>query len=319
MVNDVNLAVVIPCYRVKDLILGVVQEVPTQVKQIIVVDDACPEGSGKFLESISKDHRLTVLYNTENLGVGGAVKRGYSQALSNGAEIIVKLDGDGQMDPKLISTLIKPLVEMKADYAKGNRFFNIEHIKNMPKKRIIGNIALSFFSKFSTGYWKIFDPTNGFTAITAATLRKLDMEKIDNRYFFESDILFRLNLAQSVVIDVPMESKYGSEVSNLRIKRVLVEFPLKHTRNFLKRIAYTYYLRDFTLASLELPIGLGLTSFGFISGIANFVNSQSLNQVTPTGTLILISMSVLVGIQFILSFFAYDIDSAPTTPGGKLR
>jgi len=318
MVNDVNLAVVIPCYQVKAFILNVVKEIPTQVNQIIVVDDACPEGSGRYLQSVLNDPRLTILFNTENLGVGGAVKRGYSQALSNGAEIIVKLDGDGQMDPKLIPTLIKPLVELKGDYSKGNRFFNIEHVKNMPKMRIIGNLVLSFFSKFATGYWKVFDPTNGFTAITSSKLRKLDMEKIDNRYFFESDILFRLNLARAVVIDIPMESKYGSEVSNLKIKRVLVEFPAKHTRNFFKRIAYTYYLRDFTLASLELPIGLGLTFFGFISGIANFIDSQSSNEATPTGTLILISMSVLVGIQFILSFFAYDIDSAPTIPTGKL-
>jgi dolichol-phosphate mannosyltransferase len=130
--------------------------------------------------------------------------------------------------------------------------------------------------------------------------------------------LFRLNLARAVVLDIPMESRYGSEVSNLKIKKVLVEFPLKHLRNFSKRIAYTYYLRDFTLASLELPVGLGLTTFGFVTGLGNYIHSQSLSQATPTGTLVLISMSVLVGIQLVLSFFAYDIDSAPTIPIGKL-
>jgi len=318
MEPKIEIAVVVPCFRVRKSIAEVIDGIGSEVTQIIAVDDACPERSGKYLERISNDKRLTILYNVENLGVGGAVKKGYEHALENGAEIIVKLDGDGQMDPKLIKTLVNPILTSKADYAKGNRFYDMDHIKNMPKIRILGNLVLSFFSKFSSGYWRIFDPTNGFTAISSSALKKLDLNKIDNRYFFESDILFRLNLARAVVVDIPMEARYGSEVSNLRIKKVLVEFPLKHSRNFLKRIAYTYYVRDFTLASLELPVGLGLTTYGVLSGLGNYMHSQSLNQATPPGTLILISMSVLVGIQFILSFFAFDIDSAPTAPIGRL-
>lgn len=317
MESKVNIAVVIPCFKVRKSIVEVINSIGSEVTQIIIVDDACPDGSGKLVEKTLADKRLVVLSHAENLGVGGAVKTGYKHALKNGAEIVIKLDGDGQMDPSLIPLFVKPLLEEKADYTKGNRFFNIENIKEMPKVRIFGNLMLSFFAKFSTGYWRIFDPNNGFTAINGHTLKQIDLEKVDNRYFFESDLLFRLNLARAVVVDVPMEAKYGSEESNLRIKKVLFEFPWKHLRNFLKRISYTYYLRDFTLASLELPIGLGLTTFGFVSGGANFVHSQSLNQATPTGTLILISMSVLVGIQFILSFFAYDIDSAPTIPIGR--
>jgi dolichol-phosphate mannosyltransferase len=318
MEPKVNIAVVVPCFKVKNSISEVINNIGSEVTQIIVVDDACPEDSGRYIESISRDKRLTVLHNKVNLGVGGAVKRGYVHALDSQAEVVVKLDGDGQMDPKLIPAFIHLILASKADYVKGNRFINIEHVKSMPKLRIVGNLALSFFSKFSTGYWRIFDPNNGYTAISSSALRKLELDKIDDRYFFESDMLFRLNLARAVVTDLPMEAKYGSEVSNLKIKRVLFEFPLKHVRNFMKRIAYTYYLRDFTLASLELPIGLGLTTFGLATGIGNFIHSQSLNQATPTGTLILISMSVLVGIQLVLSFFAYDIDSAPNTPIGKL-
>jgi hypothetical protein len=132
-------------------------------------------------------------------------------------------------------------------------------------------------------------------------------------------MLFRLNLARAVVIDSPMPAIYGSERSNLKISRVLFEFPLKHLRNFMKRVAYTYYLRDFTLASLELPIGVTLTSFGLIFGLLNFEASREINQATAPGTLILISMCVLVGIQLILSFFSYDIDSSPTKPITKRR
>ena len=318
MSEKLSIAVVIPCYRVKNSIIELIESIPFDVSNIIVIDDSCPDGTGKFVESKTQDKRVRVLYNDQNLGVGGAVKTGYRFALSANADIIVKLDGDGQMDPNLISVLIEPIKAHRADYAKGNRFFNIENIRNMPKQRIFGNLVLSFFAKFSTGYWRIFDPNNGFTAITSSVLRKLDLEKIDNRYFFESDMLFRLNLARAVVIDVPMESKYGSEVSNLNVKRAVGEFPIKHCRNFFKRVAYTYYLRDFTLASLELPIGLGLTLFGITSGLLNFLQSQNLNQETVPGTLILVSMSILVGLQLILSFFAYDIDSAPIDPIGKV-
>ncbi len=315
--ENLSIAIVIPCYRVKKAIIDLIESISPDISQIIVVDDGCPEGTGKFVESNSQDKRITVLHNGQNLGVGGAVKTGYRFALDANADIIVKLDGDGQMDPSLIPSLIQPLKDGRADYTKGNRFFNIENIKNMPKLRIFGNLVLSFFAKFSTGYWRIFDPNNGFTAITSSTLRQLDFEKIDNRYFFESDMLFRLNLARAVVVDVPMEAKYGSEISNLSVKRAASEFPIKHSRNFFKRVAYTYYLRDFTLASLELPIGLGLTLFGMTSGLINFIQSQNLNQETAPGTLILVSMSILVGIQLILSFFAYDIDSSPSNPIGK--
>lgn len=317
LVSGKKIAVVIPAFKVKKTILEVISQVDDRVRFIIVADDFCPEESGAFVEKNCRDSRVRVIRNEKNLGVGGAMKSGYVLALTLGADIVVKIDGDGQMDPRSMDLFVNPIVNGAADYSKGNRFSNIKDVKNMPKHRIIGNLILSFLAKFSTGYWKIFDPNNGYTAISAIALQSIEIEKIDNGYFFESDMLYRLNLARAVVIDVPMQAKYGEEISNLSIKRVLVEFPIKHFRNFIKRVLSSYYLRDFTLASIELPVGLLLTLFGFTSGILNLVRSQELLQATPTGTLILISMSVLVGIQFILSFFAYDIDSSPTNPISK--
>ena len=314
-----SVAVVIPAFRVSGQILETIKSIGPEVGHIIVVDDVCPELSGEIVRLRSSDSRVEVITHKINLGVGGAMKSGYKRALELQVDAIVKIDGDGQMDASRIPEMVRYIFEGEADYVKGNRFFDIETVQSMPKLRILGNLALSFFAKFSTGYWRIFDPNNGFTAISSTALKQIQLKKVDDKYFFESDMLFRLNLARAMVIDCPMQARYGDEKSNLKIRRVLFEFPIKHFRNFLKRIAYTYYLRDFTLASLELPIGLFLTSFGVISGLANFVASRELNQATPTGTLILISMSVLVGIQFILSFFSYDIDSAPTKPISKLR
>jgi dolichol-phosphate mannosyltransferase len=313
------ITVVIPAYKVSNQIIATIESIGPEVKHIIVIDDACTEGSGNLVASITKDSRVEVVYHQENLGVGGATKTGYTRALELGSDVIIKVDGDGQMDSTRIPEMTRLILEGEGDYIKGNRFFDIDTVRSMPKTRIFGNLALSFFAKFSTGYWRIFDPNNGFTAISSTALARLKLQKIDNRYFFESDMLFRLNLARAVVVDLPMDAKYGSESSNLKVRKVLFEFPIKHLRNFVKRIAYTYFLRDFTLASLELPTGVFLTSFGFISGLVNFVNSRAMNQGTPPGTLILISMSILVGTQLILSFFSYDIDSSPTKPISKLR
>jgi glycosyltransferase involved in cell wall biosynthesis len=248
------------------------------------------------------------------MGVGGATLTGYSHAIADGADIIVKIDGDGQMDPALIPILVEPIRKEQADYVKGNRFFNVQAILRMPKARIFGNLVLSFFSKVSTGYWQVFDPNNGFTAIHASALKQLPLEKISNRYFFESDMLFRLNLARAVVVDIPMDAVYGEEKSNLSIVRTLFEFPIKHSRNFIKRIAYSYYLRDFTLASLELPVGLLLLISGSVAAIYNWIHSAQLNQATPTGTLILIALMLLSSIQLLLSFTSYDMQSSPKKP-----
>jgi dolichol-phosphate mannosyltransferase len=95
---------------------------------------------------------------------------GYRAAMSNGADILVKVDGDGQISPRLIPLLIAPLLRGEADYAKGNRFYSIYNIRQMPRTRLFGNAVLSFLTKLSSGYWSIFDPTNGFTAVHVAAL-----------------------------------------------------------------------------------------------------------------------------------------------------
>ena len=155
---------VIPCYRERGRIMGVLDSFDATVSRIIVVDDACPEGTGLFVRENCRDPRVDVVIHERNLGVGGATLTGYRRALELGADVIVKVDGDGQMDPKFIPILIRPIAEGRADYAKGNRFYLLEGVADMPFLRLVGNLALSFASKLSSGYWKVFDPTNGFTA-----------------------------------------------------------------------------------------------------------------------------------------------------------
>ena len=309
-----TVAVVIPSYRVTAHILQVIAEIGPEVQHIYVVDDACPDDSGLLVESQCTDPRVKVLRHAVNQGVGGAVLTGYAAALDDNVDIIVKVDGDGQMKPALIPYFVAPIAQGQADYAKGNRFYNLTHIRKMPAIRLIGNAALSFLAKLSTGYWSLFDPTNGYTAIHAKVARRLDFKQLSQRYFFETDVLFRLNTVRAVVVDVPMDAHYGDEKSNLRISKILGEFLFKHLRNFGKRIFYNYFLRDMTVASLELIFGVLLLTFGVVFGSYHWVNGWIEHTTAPTGTVMLAALPTLVGLQLLLAFVGYDVASQPRRP-----
>jgi dolichol-phosphate mannosyltransferase len=309
-----KVAVVIPSYKVKSHILSVINSVGPEVWRIYVVDDKCPDGSGAFVSEGCHDPRVVVLFHEVNQGVGGAVMTGYQQAIEDGADVMVKVDGDGQMDPALITSFVWPIVTGQADYTKGNRFFDLENVRSMPAVRLFGNAVLSLMCKFSSGYWNLFDPTNGYTAIHADVARHLPFKKISRRYFFETDMLFRLNTLRAVVLDVPMDAKYGDEVSNLNIFKIMGEFFLKHMRNFFKRIFYNYYLRDMSLASIELPIGVLLLGFGLVYGGYKWGQSAQMGLPTPAGTVMLSALPILSGIQLLLGFIGYDVSSVPNRP-----
>lgn len=306
-----RVAVVIPSFRVKQHILEVIDGIPAAVERIYVVDDACPERSGDWVEANCREARVMVVRNAANLGVGGAVMAGYARALEDGMDVIVKMDGDGQMDAAALPQLVGPILRGEADYTKGNRFYDLDQIGRMPVARILGNAALSFMTKISSGYWDLFDPTNGYTAIHARVAERLPLGKISQRYFFETDMLFRLNLIRAVVADVPMQARYGSETSNLRISRVLFDFSFKHVRNTCKRLFYNYFLRDLSLASIELLLGVLLLLAGGLLGAWFWIQSSASGVTASAGSVMLVALQVIVGLQLLLGFLAYDIAAVP--------
>jgi glycosyltransferase involved in cell wall biosynthesis len=293
---------------------GVIARVGSEVDLIYCVDDACPDNSGDFIERSCADKRIRVLRHASNQGVGGAVLTGYEQAVRDGADIIVKIDGDGQMDPCLLPTFVGPILRGEADYTKGNRFFDLKRIHEMPTIRIIGNAMLSLLTKISTGYWDLFDPTNGYTAVHANVVRFVPREKISKRYFFETDMLFRLSVLRAVVVDIPMDATYGDEKSGLKIRGIVGEFAVKHLRNLFKRVAYNYLLRDLPLASLQLIVGMALILFGIGFGGWHWWVSATTHVGAAAGTVMIPTMSLLVGIQFVLAFLSYDIANVPHRP-----
>ncbi len=306
------IATVIPAYRAERDIEAVLQDLPAYIKHIIVVDDASPDATADLAAAAAKkDKRITLIRHAENQGVGGAMISGFRKALELGAQIVIKLDGDGQMNPAHIPALITPLIQGKADYVKGNRFRDFQSLQQMPFIRRLGNLGLSFLTKAATGYWNIFDPTNGFFAIRAELLAQLRLERIDKRYFFETSMLANLYLLGALVMDTPIPARYRGETSSMSIRRVLIEFPIKLTRTLLRRIILKYFIFDFSMTSVYLLTGIPLLLFGLIFGITKWIQYARLGVAAPTGTVILPTLSVILAIQILLSAIEIDMNSAP--------
>ncbi|EHH0749904.1 TPA: glycosyltransferase family 2 protein [Vibrio vulnificus] len=309
-----KVAVAIPCYKVKTHIQSVIAGIGSEVHTIYVVDDCCPEQSGNFVLANNHDERVKVLFHKENQGVGGAIVTAYKQAIEDNIDIVVKVDGDGQMDPSLIPHFVDPIIQGRADYTKGSRFFTLESLASMPFVRKFGNASLSFINKVSSGYWNVMDPTNGYTAIHAQALKLMPLDKLSRRYFFESDMLFRLGTLRAVVQDIPMDAVYGDEVSNLSVKKVLVDFPPLYFKAFFKRVFYNYFLRDFNGASMELVLALVLMLFGAFWGSSHWVDSIVSGEEASTGTVMLAVLPIIMGFQLLLSAIDHDMTHVPSKP-----
>ena len=308
-------AAVIPCYRVESEIQSVLQAIPVYIKHIVVVDDASPDSTADRVSAAAqRDERILLVRHAANRGVGGAMITGYRKALELGAQVIVKIDGDGQMDMAHLTRLLEPLIDGRADYTKGNRFRDFHSLQRMPFVRRIGNMALAFLAKAATGYWHMFDPTNGFNAVRAEVLAQLPLEDIDRTYYFETSMLANLYLIGAVVKDIPMPARYQGEISNLLVHRILFQFPPRLMATFLRRLVLKNFIYDFSMASVYLLAGLPLLIFGLGFGMYKWIQYASAGIPAPTGTVMLPTLSVLLGIQLLLSAVEIDLRSVPTEP-----
>lgn len=304
---------IVPCYKVRSHILRVIRKTPAWVEGIVCVDDACPENSGDFIEAENTDPRVVVIRLARNQGVGGATLAGYAEAVRRGGRVLVKVDGDDQMDLAYAAQLVAPILLGEADYAKGNRFTSISHLTTMPTVRVLGNAVLSFLAKLSTGYWNIFDPTNGYTAIEGNVARLVMEKQVSRRFFFETDLLYHLGTLRAVVRDVPMPARYADEVSNIRIGQIVGPFALKHARNFAQRVIGQYFVRDFNAASLEFIFGLFFSLFGVAYALSYFANRVP-GQAASAGVVMLAALPVILGVQFLLQAMNFDVLNVPSRP-----
>ena len=221
----------------------VIKTMPEFVDHIVVVDDGSPDKTSEKAAENS-DERVVILRHQENQGVGAAIVTGHKKAIELGAEFSVVMAGDGQMDPKYLISLLDAVTEQGYDYAKGNRFLKRGHTQGMPRIRVLGNILLSFLTKFASGYWNISDPQNGYTAIRTSILKELDLDHLARGYQFENDMLIHLNLANAMVKDIQIPAAYYGQWSKMKIYKFIPETSLFLIKRFFYRIYKKRISRD---------------------------------------------------------------------------
>lgn len=306
LVEGACIVVVIPSYRVSEQLAGVIAAVPAFVRHIVVVDDACPEKSGDIAEALG-DPRVIVVRHEQNRGVGGAMKSGFARALELEPDVLVKLDGDGQMDPSALARLCRPLLARRAAFAKYNRFWHFAELEQMPLARRVGNLGLSFLTKAASGYWKVFDPTNGYIAIRGDVLRCLKLSALSDDYFFETSLLIELGKRGFRVADLPLPARYANEKSSMRLLRVLMVFPFKLLLGGIERVWYRHFWFDFTLAALLIAIGLPLLTWGVGFGAYAWWRSIQTGVTATSGEVMLAALPFLLGCTTLLQAVTLEI------------
>ncbi len=312
---DLNLVVVVPAFNESAHIEATLRLMPHYIRTILVVDDASTDETAGIVRRIADhDSRIELIRHPQNLGVGGAMVTGYRRALELNADIVVKMDADGQMSPDDLPSLVEPLIRGDADYTKGNRFRDLHSLARMPLLRRAGNMALSFLTKAAVGYWQCFDPCNGYVAIRGDVLRELPLDSVRRSFFFETSMLAELYLLRAVVCDVPMAARYGGERSHLSIRRVLAEFPARLAHCLTRRILLSKFVYDFSVGSVYLLTGVPMMFAGILYGLANWIYYWRAGEGAPTGTVVIPAMLIILGFQFLLSAVNEDLQNSPREP-----
>jgi len=305
-----SVAVVVPAYNEELLIRDTLSSIPAFVDRIYVVNDASTDGTQQIIDNFSHtDSRMIPIRHEKNLGVGAAIISGYRCALKEGMKITVVMAGDNQMDSHVMPLLLDPIINNRADYTKGNRLLSPEFRRGMSAWRFIGNTILTLMTKFSSGYWKLMDPQNGYTAITHRALERLSLDRIYPRYGYCNDLLVKLNVFSFRIMDVEMPARYGRETSKIRYGNYIGKVSWLLFRDFFHRLRMKYVVLSFHPIVIFYLFGVAMTLTGLIAGIytIHFVLIQG-GPLFIRGVLSLLIFAL--GLQFLSFALLFDIQES---------
>ncbi len=309
MYEGLRIAVVVPAHNEERLIAKTITTVPAFVDRVFVIDDASTDRTAAIAEEIA-DPRVTVIRHEKNTGVGGAILTGHRRVLEEGLDVSVVMAGDAQMDPDYLPALLDPIAHDGVLFTKANRFYARSSTAGMPKHRVFGNVVLSVMTKFASGYYHLFDPQNGYTALHREALARLDLDAIKADYSFENSLLIHLNVLRVRARDVPIPAVYGDEVSGMRLRRVVPM--LLHTLigGFWTRVWRKYVFPSFGPFALLFFSGLILSAIGFVAAVV--ITILAFNDVTASPATVMIAIApLLAGIQLLISALNLDIADSP--------
>ena len=308
MVDGKRVAVVVPAHDEGHLIATTIGGVPALVDRIFVVDDGSTDATADAARGAG-DPRVEVLVHDRNRGVGAATVSGYRRALDEGFDVVVVMNGDNQMDPDDLETLVAPVARGELDYAKANRLFTGQAWQLIPKTRYLGNAVLSLLTKIASGYWHVADSQSGYTAIARPMLAQLDLDRVYTRYGFPNDMLVHLNVWNARVRDFPSRPVYGvGERSGMRYRHVVPRISWLLLKGFFWRLREKYVIRDFHPLVFFYFFGFLATAAGLVLGIV-VVAYRLAGYPFTVGTVVLIALLVISGSQFTLFAMWFDMES----------
>ncbi len=304
---------VVPAFRAGASIVDVVRGALEFVDRVVVVDDACPESSGKAVERAFRgDQRVECLYHSTNRGVGASTKTGMQHALESGADFVVKIDADGQMDPTFVPGMLDVLLQKpQVALVKGNRFYDSSIARSMPGIRLFGNSVLTLLVRIATGLWGSIDPTNGFFMIRASSLRRIRLTRLADRYYFEISLLASIAMRRFEIAELEMPAIYGPNPSSLNVWKTAMEFPGRLLGTFFRRILWQYVVSDMNVGSVMLVLGSLLMAISVGYGSAAWIETIRTGIARTPGTVMLAFLPFITGFQLLVNALIYDVQFSP--------
>ena len=308
MLEGKRVAVVVPAFDEEGLVGETLRGIPEFVDRVFVVDDASRDATSAAADEVG-DRRVLVLRHERNGGVGAAIATGYRQALEEGIDVTCVMAADRQMDPDELHGLVEPVARGDVEYAKANRLFSGEAWKVIPRTRYLGNAVLSLLTKIASGYWHVADSQAGYTALSLAAIRRLDLDALYPRYGFPNDMLVHLNVQNARVRDVPSRPIYDvGERSGIQLRSVVPRISWLLFKGFWWRMGQKYVIRDFHPLVFFYVFGVLMTAVGLLLGLLEVVLRILGNQITPA-TIVLVALLLIAGLQLTLFAMWFDMEA----------
>jgi glycosyltransferase involved in cell wall biosynthesis len=311
MYKGKQVAVVVPAYNEELLIGRTLDTMPDYVDRIVVVDDCSSDGTTQQVEArqAAQPGRVVLLCHKENGGVGAAIGTGYKWCRAQEMDVAVVMAGDAQMDPDDMPALLDPVVEGRADYAKGNRLFTGDAWNQIPRVRYLGNSAMSLLTKIASGYWHVADSQAGYTAINLKALQIIDWDEMYKRYGQPNDLLVRLNIFNFRVCDVPVQPVYNiGEKSGIKPLRMIPKLSWLLFKLFLYRMWQKYVIRDFHPLVFFYTSGMVLGVAGVPLTIRLFYMWATTGRIPPINALA-VMFTFISASQFVLFAMWFDMET----------
>jgi glycosyltransferase involved in cell wall biosynthesis len=226
--------IVMPAYRAAEVLAATVARIPAAFYEgggvLVIVDDACPEGTGPAADALAADHPgVRVLHHERNLGYGGAQKTGLREGLRLGCRGFAVVHADGQYAPELVCGLLAPILAGEADLVQGSRLLGGGAREGgMPMGRYLANRILTGIENLAFGT-RLAEFHSGYMLYSRRLLETVPFGALQDNFNFDAEMILMGHLAGFPCREIPIPTHYGEESSSLD--------PIPYGLNVLRMVA----------------------------------------------------------------------------------